>query len=81
MDVDLTLEGPATKVSRRQAVIKLTTGGEFHIGNERRRPVVMGEAAELAKNLRIVFLINTELIKAIRMEAAKNQFVTRSSDL
>ena len=94
VDVDLTLEGPATKVSRRQAVIKLTTGGEFHIGNEGRRPVmvngtavVMGEAAKLANNtvvefcnLRFVFLINTELIEAIRTEAAKNQFVARSSD-
>ena len=48
--------------------------------------VVMGEMAKLANNtvvefcnLRFVFLINTELIEAIRTEAAKNQFVTRNS--
>ena len=34
VDVDLTLEGPASKVSRRQAVIKLTNSGEFHLANE-----------------------------------------------
>ena len=94
VDVDLTLEGPASKVSRRQAIIKLTNSGEFHIANEGKRPVmvngtavVMGEAAKLANNtvvefcnLRFVFLINTELIEAIRTEAAKNQFVTRNNE-
>ena len=94
VDVDLTLEGPATKVSRKQAIIKLSNSGDFHIANEGRRPVmvngkavIMGEAARLANNtvvefcnLRFVFLINTELIEAIRTEAAKNQFVARSSD-
>ena len=93
VDVDLALEGPAGKVSRKQAIIKLTNNGEFHIANEGRRPVmvngnavVMGEMAKLANNtvvefcnLRFVFLINTELIEAIRTEAAKNQFVTRNS--
>merc|ERR1712025_1462353 len=37
VDVDLTLEGPASKVSRRQAVIKLTNSGEFHLANEGHR--------------------------------------------
>lgn len=94
VDVDLTLEGPASKVSRKQAIIKLTNSGDFHLANEGKRPVmvngnavVMGEVAKLANNtvvefcnLRFVFLINTELIEAIRTEAAKNQFVTRNSD-
>ena len=94
VDVDLTLEGPASKVSRKQAIIKLTNSGEFHIANEGKRPVmvngvavVMGEAAKLTNNtvvefcnLRFVFLVNTELIEAIRTEAAKNQFVTRNTE-
>lgn len=89
VDVDLTLEGPASKVSRRQAVIKLKNSGDFHLANEGARPVmvngkavVTGEMARLANNavvefcnLRFVFLINTELIEAIRTEAAKNQFI------
>jgi len=90
VDVDLTLEGPATKVSRRQAIIKLRNSGEFHIANEGSRPVLVngkpvltGDKARLSNNtvvefcnLRFVFLINTELIEAIRAEAAKNNFVT-----
>ena len=94
VDVDLTLEGPASKVSRKQAIIKLTNSREFHIANEGKRPVmvngvavVMGEAAKLTNNtvvefcnLRFVFLVNTELIEAIRTEAAKNQFVTRNNE-
>lgn len=89
VDVDLTLEGPASKVSRRQAVIKLKNSGDFHLANEGSRSVMVngkavitGEMARLANNavvefcnLRFVFLINTELIEAIRTEAAKNQFI------
>ena len=51
------------------------------------KAVTMGEAAKLANNtvvefcnLRFVFLINTELIEAIRTEAAKNQFVAKSGE-
>ena len=86
VDVELSLEGPATKVSRKVAIIKLTNNGEFHLANEGKRPVmvngtavVMGEAAKFC-NLRFDFLINTELIEATRTEAAKNQFVTRNTE-
>merc|ERR1719449_161387 len=91
VDVDLTLEGPASKVSRKQAIIKLTNSGEFYLANEGSRPVMVngkpiitGELARLANNtvvefcnLRFVILINIELIEAIRAEAAKNQFVAK----
>ena len=47
------------------------------------KAILTGELARLANNtvvefcnLRFVFLINMELIEAIRTEAAKNQFVS-----
>jgi len=96
VDVDLSLEGPSTKVSRKQAIIRLSTAGNFYIANEGTRailvngtPVLTGKKARLANNtviefcnLRFVFLINTELIEVIRAEATKNHFaVTRISQL
>jgi len=39
VDVDLKLEGPAWKVSRRQGAIKLRSTGEFLIANEGKRPM------------------------------------------
>ncbi|XP_046843743.1 microspherule protein 1-like [Xenia sp. Carnegie-2017] len=39
VDVNLSLEGPAGKVSRKQAVIRLKTDGEYYIMNEGRRPI------------------------------------------
>ena len=85
MDVDLKLEGPAWKISRRQGVIKLRNSGEFFIANEGRRsmfvegkPVHRGTKARLCNNsvleiagLKFVFLINQDLIEAIRHEASK----------
>jgi len=94
VDVDLSLEGPSTKVSRKQAIIRLSTACDFDIANEGSRaimvngsPVLTGSKARLSNNtvielcnLRFVFLINTELIDAIRAEATKNHFtVTRIS--
>merc|ERR1719339_320186 len=62
VDVDLNLEGPASKVSRRQAVIKLKNSGEFHLANEGSRPVMVngaavitGEMARLANNAVVEF--------------------------
>merc|ERR1719334_2719368 len=39
VDVDLKLEGPAWKISRRQGVIKLKNSGEFYITNEGKRTI------------------------------------------
>ncbi|XP_060022301.1 microspherule protein 1 isoform X2 [Lagenorhynchus albirostris] len=39
IDVDLSLEGPAWKISRKQGVIKLKNNGDFFIANEGRRPI------------------------------------------
>ncbi|KAL9904817.1 microspherule protein 1 [Glossina fuscipes] len=85
VDVDLSLEGPATKISRRQGTIKLRSNGDFFIANEGRRPLFIdgvplltGNKTRLANNcvveiagLRFVFLVNYELINAIRHESAK----------
>lgn len=75
VDVDLSLEGPACKVSRKQAVIRLKPDGEYYVVNEGRRPifidgkpVLTDVKAKLHHNstfeicgLHFVFLINKEL--------------------
>lgn len=85
IDVDLSLEGPAWKISRKQGVIKLKNNGDFFIANEGRRafyidgrPVLPGSKWKLSHNsvveisgLRFVFLINQDLIALIKAEAAK----------
>lgn len=85
IDVDLSLEGPAYKISRRQATLKLRSNGDFFIANEGKRPLFIdgvpllrGNKAKLNNNctleisgLRIIFLINVDLINAIRQESAK----------
>lgn len=111
VDVDLSLEGPACKVSRRQGTIKLRSNGDFFIANEGKRPLfidgiplLQGNKSKLNNNctievslkwrtgmpsvaehklkfryfphpqiagLRVVFMINVELINAIRLESAK----------
>jgi flagellar basal body rod protein FlgG len=57
IDVDLSLEGPAWKISRRQGIIKLKNTGEFYIANEGKRPiyidgkpVLRGNKAKLIHN-------------------------------
>lgn len=85
IDVDLSLEGPAWKISRKQGIIKLKNNGDFFIVNEGRRPIYIDGRPVLSGNkwklnnnsvveiagLRFVFLINLELISLIKAEAAK----------
>ncbi|GAB0096184.1 Microspherule protein 1 [Sergentomyia squamirostris] len=85
VDVDLKLEGPAHKVSRKQATIKLRSNGDFFMTNEGKRtifvdgsPLLRGTKIRLNNNsvielcgLRLIFLINYDLINAIRQESAK----------
>jgi len=47
IDVDLALEGPAWKISRRQGVIRLKKNGEFSILNEGKRPIYVDGRAVL----------------------------------
>lgn len=39
IDVDLSLEGPAVKVSRKQATIRLRNTGDFFMSSEGKRPI------------------------------------------
>ncbi|XP_058831498.1 microspherule protein 1 [Topomyia yanbarensis] len=85
VDVDFSLEGPACKVSRKQGTIKLRSNGDFFITNEGKRPLYIdgtplmyGNKTRLnnncvieISNLRFIFLINYDLINAIRHESAK----------
>ncbi|KAF7996594.1 hypothetical protein HCN44_002240 [Aphidius gifuensis] len=85
VDVDLTLEGPAWKVSRRQGTIRLKNNGDFFLSSEGKRPIFVDSRPILAGNkmklnnnsvievagLRFIFLINLELISVIRQEAIK----------
>lgn len=85
VDVDLKLEGPAWKISRKQGVIKLRSTGDFFIANEGKRsifvdgqPILRGTTVKLSNNsvleiagLKFVFLINQDLIEAIRLEASR----------
>jgi microspherule protein 1 len=88
VDVDLSLEGPATKISRKQGIIKLQPNGDFMIANTGKRPFYIdskpvlggGNCLKISNNsvveiagLRFVFLINQDLIAAVRAEALKNQ--------
>ena len=107
VDVDLKLEGPAWKISRKQGVIKLRSTGDFFIANEGKRSIFVdgqpvrlfkitifkrntlthfisflqilrGSSVKLSNNsvleiagLKFVFLINQDLIEAIRLEASR----------
>ena len=82
VDVDLALEGPASKVSRRQAVIVLGDHGKFQLENEGTRPVMVngkavmkGELSVLDNNsvvefsgLGFIFLVNQQLLDEIKPE-------------
>uniref|UniRef100_A0ABD2XJK0 Microspherule protein 1 n=1 Tax=Trichogramma kaykai TaxID=54128 RepID=A0ABD2XJK0_9HYME len=85
VDIDLSLEGPAWKVSRRQGTIRLKNNGDFFLSSEGKRPIFVDSRPILSGNkmklnnnsvieiagLKFIFLINQELINVIRHEATK----------
>ncbi|CAL1277010.1 unnamed protein product [Larinioides sclopetarius] len=80
VDIDLSLEGPSWKISRRQGVIKMDTNGDFYVINEGKKPmfidgkpVLTGNKYKLSNNavieiavLRFVFIVNLEAIAFLR---------------
>lgn len=82
VDVDLTLEGPAWKISRRQGIISLRDNNEFVLQSEGKRPVFVdgkpilsGDSARLLNNsvieiasLKFIFLINAGLVNKRALE-------------
>lgn len=50
VDVDLGLEGPAWKVSRRQGTIRLRNNGDFFLSSEGKRPIFVDSRPILAGN-------------------------------
>ncbi|CAD5111271.1 DgyrCDS593 [Dimorphilus gyrociliatus] len=84
VDVDLNLEGPSHKISRRQGIIQMNIMGEFYIANEGKRPifvdgrpVLRGHKTKLNDNatieiscLRLIFLINEDLLNSLRSDYA-----------
>lgn len=84
VDVDLSLEGPAKKISRRQGMIELQPNGEFIIINTGKRPFYVdsqpvlqnGNCTVIHNNsvleidgLRFVFLVNLDLIAKMKQLA------------
>ncbi|XP_065827278.1 microspherule protein 1-like isoform X2 [Oscarella lobularis] len=86
VDVDLSLEGPASKISRKQAVIKMKPDGEFLFFNEGKRPVFIdgkpvlnGSKAKIRHSsvvevgeLAFTFLVNTDLVHSLCAKPAAN---------
>ena len=50
VDVNLSLEGPAWKVSRRQGIIRLRNNGDFFLSSEGKRPIYVDSRPILAGN-------------------------------
>ena len=50
VDVDLSLEGPAWKVSRRQGTIRLRNNGDFFLSSEGKRAIYVDGRPILAGN-------------------------------
>ncbi|GFR24683.1 microspherule protein 1 [Trichonephila clavata] len=84
VDIDLSLEGPAWKISRRQGFIKMDSNGDFYLINEGKKPmfidgkpVLMGNKYKLNNNsvieitvLRFIFIVNTEALAALRSKSS-----------
>ncbi|CAH0546204.1 unnamed protein product [Brassicogethes aeneus] len=85
VDIDLSLEGPAHKISRRQATLRLRNTGEFYLSSEGKRPIFVdgrpitaGNKVRLYDNavveiscLRFIFSVNHDLIRAIHNESVR----------
>uniref|UniRef100_A0A0C9R6T0 Mcrs1_0 protein n=1 Tax=Fopius arisanus TaxID=64838 RepID=A0A0C9R6T0_9HYME len=85
VDVDLSSMGPAKKVSRRQATIRMKNNGDFFLSSEGKRPIFVngrpilpGNKIKLQNNsvievasFQFVFLINLDLIPEIRNQSEK----------
>ena len=85
VDIDLSLEGPAVKISRLQGTMRYRTTGEFFLACDGKRPffvngkvIMKGQRARLRNNsvievanLQFIFTINSELIDLLRQEALK----------
>lgn len=85
VDVDLSLEGPTDKISRRQGTLELRGNGAFYLSNDGKRtifvggdPLLTGHSCILPHqslveivDLGFVFLVNQELVTAIREENKK----------
>ena len=82
VDVNLSLEGPSFKISRKQALIKLNSNGDFIITNTGKHAFIVDSkpvlgnlsSCKLSNNsvveiagLRFVFLINQDLIGSVRL--------------
>ncbi|KAK2724999.1 microspherule protein 1-like [Artemia franciscana] len=93
VDIDLSREGPAWKISRRQGVIRLTSLGKFILVNEGKRPMYVdgkvllsGAKTKLVHNsvievagLSFVFVVNQDLLTSLRTEAKQQSNVPSSS--
>ncbi|KAK9891939.1 hypothetical protein WA026_017422 [Henosepilachna vigintioctopunctata] len=85
VDIDLSLEGPAHKISRRQATLRLRNTGEFYLSSEGKRPIFVdgrpihsGNKIRLYDNavveiacLRFIFSVNHDLIRVIHNESIR----------
>ncbi|XP_018335479.1 microspherule protein 1 [Agrilus planipennis] len=85
VDIDLSLEGPAEKISRKQGTLRLRNTGEFYLSSEGKRPIFVdgrpimpGNKVRLNDNsvveiasLRFIFSVNQELIKVIHNESVR----------
>lgn len=86
VDVDLSLEGPSTKISRLQAVINFQSTGEFIIFNTGKRPIYIDSKPLISQSslqihhnsliefssLKFLFLINQDLILKMRNEVLQS---------
>nr|XP_027197910.1 microspherule protein 1-like [Dermatophagoides pteronyssinus] len=86
VDVDLSLEGPSTKISRLQAIINFQSTGEFIIYNTGKRPIYIDSKPLITQSslqiyhnsliefssLKFLFHINQDLVLKMRNEVLQS---------